>query len=249
VRLDGQLVDNLSAARPTARDSDLVVSGPFQPGQRELVTEAKDRVGHVASATLRFVSDSRPPRISWRVDAPSAVNDRGETSFLGPVRLVVEAKDDAEGDGAGVELVEAAAEGSDFARIATRSERLYPGESARIAARDFVGNRAEVQATWKLDREPPKVLIDGSDSPPSTRSSRLSSLILSAGDGLRLEATDDASGVSRFVYRLGESRFERAPKELRFLTPGRFALTLEAVDRFSRVRTVRRDVIVVERAR
>jgi hypothetical protein len=210
-------------------------AGPYAAGAHEASVEALDRVGNLTvTPTLSFTVDAMPPRITWRIPGPSVVNAAGESVYRSPVRLEVSATD----DGAGLARLAGSEDGVTFETFA--NERVSHGEALTIRATDRVGNESEVRVTWRVDARAPVISIDGVAQSPETEDE----LAVTAGQTLRLSATDDASGVARFTYALDASRGTAAPTDLRFLDAGEFDLTLEAIDALGNLTRIKRHVKV-----
>jgi hypothetical protein len=210
-------------------------AGPFAEGPHEVSVEARDRVGNTTrTPPLAFTVDAAPPKIAWRIDGPSVVNTAGESVYRSPVRIVASAQD----GGAGLTAFVASENGASFE--AFTDARVSGAEGMAFRATDRVGNVSEVKAAWRVDAAPPVISIDGAAQSAEGRAE----IEVVAGQALRLSASDDASGVARFMYALDGSRLTAAPVELRFLDPGEFGLTLEASDVLGNPTRVRRHVRV-----
>jgi hypothetical protein len=202
--------------------------GPWPEGPHEAGAEIVDRVGHrTRPASLSFEVDATAPAIAWAVENEGAPGADGQTFFRPPVSVRVGAQDAS----AGVGALAWSAPGRDWEGL---TEKLTTtAESVRIRARDRVGNEAETTATWRLDTEAPRILVDGEEVPAAH-----AVLERTVAEGFRITARDEGAGVARVTLSLDGAPWAAAPDLLRFLQPGLHRLTVRAVDRLGNARQV-----------
>jgi hypothetical protein len=214
--------------------------GPWPAGPHAATAEIVDRVGHRARVgPFSFEIDAEAPRVTWTVTSEGIDSPQGERVYRGPVTVCVSAEDAP----AGVAELRWSVDGQ--AWTAVGETLTTPAASIAIRARDRVGNEATTTAAWRLDAEPPLVLLDDevvdAANPPS--------LERPAGHELRIAARDDGAGVDRVSLSIDGGPWGAAPDVLQFLDAGRHRLALEATDRLGNRRRVAVDVRLVKAVR
>ncbi len=225
------------------------LDGPWSAGPHAIEVTALDAVGNEAViGPFAFTADGAGPEISWRVSSTGVSRASGETFYLPPVEVTVDAVDSP----AGLARLSASADGESYLPIDGPLE--VDGDQLMLRAVDGVGNASEAEASWRLDLTPPEIRLETSDGrtilPETT-------LELIRGDAIRVQATDRGAGVEAATYSISvESadilrrwwwsppQNEPLPDELIFPWPGKIDLEVEAIDRLGNRQTARWHVVV-----
>lgn len=197
--------------------------GPWTAGRHRLSARVVDRVGNVGEVEPReLIVDADGPSVTWRLLNQGFADAGGETWYLAPMALELSVEDAV----AGVESITASSDGQVFTPWSP--ERTVDAEHLIVRAVDRVGNQAEQEITWRLDREAPTVALrtaDGRVRDPG------SVLTLVLGEELHVASEDRGSGVERATYRLNRWPPRPLPEIIEFLDRGTFTLEIVAVDR------------------
>ncbi len=208
-------------------DGEQVVStawdGPWPAGPHRLSARAVDRVGNIGQVgPIELVVDGQAPSVSWQLLNQGFAGSDGVTYYLPPMAVDVTAEDAV----AGLDRIEVSSDGQVFEPWSRG--RTFSGEKLLVRAVDRVGNEELQEITWRLDLEPPEILLRTADGrlrdPGST-------LILARGEEIHVEAVDRLSGLERASYGLDSLPHRPLPKIIEILDRGTFELEILVVDR------------------
>jgi hypothetical protein len=206
--------------------------GALGAGTHRAEATATDRVGNRAAVELHFVVDDQGPEIRWRASAHQSVERDGVTFFTSPVRIEVSADDDLSGI---ADLT--------WSRGAGWSPWTGPLESTaealELRARDRVGNKSRLEASWRIDDEPPVLFLvdDRGERHPAGSTVRVA-----PGESVTVTAVDDESGVDQVVTswrHVGWFRLVGFSERQQITEYGRYFVYARATDRLGNETQVR----------
>lgn len=224
-----------------AAATEAALAGPWSAGTHRVEALAEDRVGHRATiGPLHFMADEDGPEIQWRLVSPASRFD-GEAFYQPPVVLALEVSDAP----AGVDVLAWSADGDTFQPMAATRTLEVDGDRVLLRARDRVGNSRQVEARWRVDDQPPEIVLR---LPNGTTAAAGATLQLVWGDQIVVQASDAGVGIEGgLVYAFDQDRPRSLTDKIELQRVGTFELMVEGSDRLGNRRRARWTLVVGRR--